>query len=67
MTFILLINNVYFNVILLAVIPVDVSLYGFSCLFYLHSGFVRFSLHTDLLNLLVTHHFDCLSVYFIPL
>ena len=35
--------------------------------FFVHSDFLQFSLNTDLLNLLVIDHFNCLSVYFIPM
>ena len=66
-TFMFLVENVCFHAVLSAVIAVDLSLHEFSCLCYLDSGFLEFSVHSDLFNLLVINNFYYFSACFIPM
>ena len=59
-----MVKNVYFHAVPSAAIAVDLPVHEFP---YRQSGFLKFSRHTDLLNLLVIYHFNCLGVYFADL
>ena len=53
MTLMFPVENVYFYAVLSAVVTVGLSLHDFSCLLFSVLGFLKFSLFTDLLNVLV--------------
>ena len=66
MTLIFLVENVYFCSVHSAVVTRLIAPRVFmSC--FLHLRFLKFALNNDLLSVLVTYHFNCLRVYFIPM
>ena len=62
MTLIFLVEKVYFSAVLLVGITRLIASREFMSVF-LHSGFLKYSFYTDLLNLLIIYYLNCPSVY----